>query len=170
MKDIVLLQNISDKPFSFEVTENPMANPAQFSIREDAGLANPQDMEANELQQFTQKENIERAIKKNPNLKERLSVLIKVIIKPGEIVAFKERGKLNLNQAEHIYALFGGYTEYPDGVEMPQPIIEVVKTDEGYAEDKSNFYRKYRMKKSIDVVRKTEVSREQFTLPVEAKK
>lgn len=161
MKDIVLLKNVSDKPFSFEVTKNPMLSgpESQFSIRED-------DVETNELQTKTQKEILEKAMKKAPHLRERLSTLTKITFEPGEMIKFGRGQKYNVMQAEYIYRNFGGYAEFPNGAEMVQPIIEL--TEEG-EEDKTGFYPKYRMKKSIDVSQMPHIAtKEQFNVPVKS--
>ena len=159
MKSFTVLKNISDKTFRFEVTENPLlsGSNSQFSIRED-------DNEVNELQTKTQKEIIERTIKKNPALKERLSTLYKVVFQPGEKIRFGKGSKYNLEQAEYLYRQLGGYAEDGYGQEVVQPIIELA---EDGTEDKTGFYKLYRQKKSIDVARMPFLNaKEQFNVPV----
>ena len=122
MKEVIL-KNISSVPFAFEVTENPMAGEPQISIREDAGLAVPQDMETNEVQQHTQKEAIERGLKAQPQMRERLSTLVKIVIEPGQSMKFGQGQKYNVSQAEYVYKQFGGYGEDSYGNEIVQPVI-----------------------------------------------
>lgn len=150
----ILLKNVSNKPFHFEMTKNPVTRGDQFSFRDESVLTPKGD---------TQPDVLKKAMRKNSALKDKLSERVELTIEPGETVEFGNK-KLNLEQAEYVYAIFGGYSEkYSNGPMIDFPIIEV--NDKG-EEVRDNLFAKYRAKKSINVMQPAP-SGQQFNMPAE---
>jgi hypothetical protein len=120
----IYLRNVTDElgephNFYFEMTEHPITAPNEFSLRE--GEQTPDGRDQADL--------IKTMIKRNPAMKDRLSVRYEVNFPAGKTMIFGEGEDLNLEHARYIYRSFGGYAENPDHTEVKQPIIEVVEQE-----------------------------------------
>ncbi len=148
------LKNVSNKTFSIAMTENPITKPQQFAMTDEV-------LEGG----IIQKDLLKKQIAKKPNLKDKLSVRVEVVMKPDEIVEFGEDKKYNEEQGKFVYKLIssGWAEEYAGGPEVVPPIVEI--DDEGDT-IKGPLYNQYRKRPSgISVNNPQTTDPKQFLTP-----